>query len=190
MQNDVIYWVCSRKSISGFDCDSPNLTEEAVKKGFVRAYNKLRTYEKEILDKTIADLSELQNKRTRGNAEINQIDSEILRLSEQNSRFENFRSKGILDEISFMEQTNRLRGRLTELRNRRLKLLQNCEEESIIENLSHVKEDLEENPKALIDFSEEIFRAIIEKIIVEKDGTVSYRLKGGIKLNEDITEVI
>ena len=190
VQNDVIYWVCSRKSISGFDCDSPNLTEEAVKKGFVKAYNKLRTYEKEILDKTIADLSELQNKRTRGNAEINQIDSEILRLSEQNSRFENFRSKGILDEISFMEQTNRLRGRLTELRNRRLKLLQNCEEESIIENLSHVKEELEENPKALIDFSEEIFRAIIEKIIVEKDGTVSYRLKGGIKLNEDITEVI
>ena len=190
VQNDVVYWVCSRKRISGFDCDSPNLTEEAVKKGFVKAYNKLRTFEKEILDKTIADISELQNKRTRGNAEINQIDSEILRLSEQNSRFENFRSKGILDEISFMEQTNRLRGRLTELRNRRLKLLQNCEEESIIENLSHVKEELEENPKALIDFSEEIFRAIIEKIIVEEDGTVSYRLKGGIKLTEDITEVI
>lgn len=69
-------------------------------------------------------------------------------------------------------------------------ILQNCEEESIIENLSHVKEELEENPKALIDFSEEIFRAIIEKIIVEEDGTVSYRLKGGIKLTEDITEVI
>ena len=79
------------------------VTEEAVKKGFVKAYNKLRTYEKEILDKTIADLSELQNKRTRGNAEINQIDSEILRLSEQNSRFENFRSKGILDEIVLIE---------------------------------------------------------------------------------------
>lgn len=67
---------------------------------------------------------------------------------------------------------------------RRTVQLRNCEEESIIENLSHVKEELEENPKALIDFSEEIFRAIIEKIIVEEDGTVSYRLKGGIKLNE------
>ena len=53
-----------------------------------------------------------------------------------------------------------------------------------------MKEELEENPKALIDFSEEIYQAIIEKIIVEEDGTVSYRLKGGIKLNEDITEVI
>lgn len=190
VQNDVVYGVCSRNSISGFDCDSPNLTEEAVKKGFVRAYNKLRTFEKEILDKTIADLLELQNKRTRGNAEINQIDSEIMRLSEQNSRFESLRSKGILDEISFIEQTNRLRGRLTELRSRRQKLLQNCEEESIIENLSHVKEELEENPKALIDFSEEIFRAIIEKIIVEEDGTVSYKIKGGIKLNEEITEII
>ena len=68
--------------------------------------------------------------------------------------------------------------------------MQNCEEENIIENLSHVKEELEENPKALIDFSEEIFQTIIEKIIVEEDGTVSYRLKGGIKLNEEITEVI
>ena len=53
-----------------------------------------------------------------------------------------------------------------------------------------MKEELEEKPKALIDFSEEIFRAIIEKIIVEEDGTVSYRLKGGIILNEEITEVI
>lgn len=85
--------MCSRKNKSGFDCNAPNFTEEAVKRGFVRAYNKLRTFEREILDKTIADLSELQNKRTRGNAEINQIDGEILRLSEQNSRFENFRSK-------------------------------------------------------------------------------------------------
>lgn len=100
VQNDVVYWVCSRKRISGFDCDSPNLTEEAVKKGFVKAYNKLRTFEKEILDKTIADLSELHNKRTRGNAEINQIDTEIMRLSEQNSRFENFRSNGWLLGVS------------------------------------------------------------------------------------------
>ncbi len=190
VQNDIVYWVCSRKNTSGFDCAAPNLTEEAIKKGFVRAYNKLRTFEKEILDKTIADLLELQSKRTRGNAEIKQIDTEIMKLSEQNSRFENFRSKGILDEISFIEQTNRLRGRLTELRSRRLKLLQNCEEESIIEKLSHVKDELEAYPKALIDFSEELFSEIIEKIIVEENGTVSYRLKGGIKLNEAITEDI
>ena len=190
VQNNIVYWVCSRKNTSGFCCTAPNLAEEAIKKGFVRAYNKLRVFEKEILDKTITDLLELQSKRTRGNAEIKQIDTEIMKLSEQNNRFENFRSKGILDEISFIEQTNRLRGRLTELRSRRLKLLQNCEEESIIENLSRVKDELEAYPKALIDFSEELFSAIIEKIIVEENGTVSYRLKGGIKLNEAITEDI
>lgn len=190
VQNNIIYWMCSRKNNDGFDCNAPILTEEAIKHGFVRAYNKLRTFEKEILDKTIAELTELQSKRTRGNAEIRQIDTEIMRLSDQNSRFENFRNKGILDKISFMEQTNRLRGRLTELRSRRQKLLQNCEEEGIIEKLSHVKDELETYPKALIDFSEEIFTAIIDKIIVEENGTVSYRLKGGIKLNEAITEDI
>ena len=42
----------------------------------------------------------------------------------------------------------------------------------------------------MIKFSEEIFLAIIENIIVEEDGTVSYKIKGGIKLNEEITEVI
>ncbi len=190
VQNDTVYWLCSKNNTSGFECEAPTLSEDVIKQGFVRAYNKLRTFEKEILDKTIAELLELQSKRTRGNSEIKQIDAEMLRLSEQNSRFENLRSKGILDEISFIEQTNRLRGRLTELRSRRLKLLQNCEEESIIESLSRVKDELEAYPKALIEFSEELFSAIIEKIIVEENGTVSYRLKGGIKLNEAITEVI
>lgn len=189
IQNGIVYWVCSRKDTSGFECHSPNLPEEVIKKGFVTVYNKLRAFESEILNKTIADLSELQSRRVKGNTEIKQIDTEIMKLSEQNSRFENLRSKGILDEISFVEQTNRLRGRLTELRNRRQKLLQDCVEEGVIESLMRVKETLDVSPKALIDFSEEQFSAIIDKVIVEENGTVSYRLKGGIKLNENIMGV-
>lgn len=104
VQNGIVYWVCSRKGVGGFVCDAPNLPEEVIKKGFITAYNKLRTFQNEILNKTITDLSELQSKRVKGNMEINQIDTEIMKLSEQNSRFENLRRKGILDEISFVEQ--------------------------------------------------------------------------------------
>ncbi len=185
-QNGKVYWFCSRKNQNGYECNSKQYAEVDIEKAFVRMYNKLRIFEKEILDVTLTQLTDLRNKRTQGNAEIKAVDDEIVRLSEQNSRFEKFRAKKIMDEVSFREQTDRLRKRLAELRSRRSKLLQDSEEERVIEDIRQIQDILLDYPPAIIDFNPNIFDALIDKVYAEDDGSLSFALKGGIKLKERV----
>jgi len=149
-------------------------------------YNKLRLLEKEVLDSTLSLVSELRNKLVAGNSEIKQIDIEIAKLCEQNNRYEKYREKKIMDDISYMEQTNRLKARLTELRSRRLKILNENDDEKIYDDLRLLKETLQNYPKAITAFNEKLFDSIIDKIKVGNDGALSFILKGGLCLREKV----
>ena len=163
--------------------------ESDIYDAFTRMYNKLRQYEKEVLDITLSQLIELRTKITSGNSAITQIDSEIAKLCEQNNIYVKLRTKEIMDEISYMEQTAVLKKRLTELRSRRSKLLTENEDESIIEDLRVLKETLSEYPSAIISFDQIIFYAIVDKMLAGSDGIVTFILKGNLKLKEKIMGV-
>lgn len=185
-QRGVDYWVCSRRSASVYECDAPNITENSVYEAFTRMYNKLRLFEKEVLDSTLALLMELRNNLYAENTEIKQIDIEIAKLCEQNSRYEKYREKKIMDDVSYMEQTDRLKARLTELRSRRLKLLNENEDERIIDELRVLKETLQDYPNAIASFDEKLFDMIVDKIKVGHDGTLTFVLKGKLCLREKV----
>ena len=114
---------------------------------------------------------------------------EIAKICDQTKRYEKYRERKIMDEISYMEQTNRLKARLSELRSRRIKLMRENEETQMVEKLCELKEILQEYPKAIIDFDSTMFDDIVEKIVVGHDGTLEFCLKGNLHLSERI-EVI
>jgi hypothetical protein len=149
-------------------------------------YNKLRLFEKEVLDSTLSLIVELRNKLFAENNEIKQIDIEIAKLCEQNNRYEKYREKKIMDDISYMEQTDRLKARLSELRSRRLKILNENDDERVVEELRVLKETLQNYPKAITVFDEKLFDSIIDKIKVGHDGTLSFVLKGNLCLREKV----
>ena len=180
------YWVCSRKGNSGYECFGPNLSEKDIFDAFVRMYNKLRYFENEILDSTISLMEELRIRHLRENDEIRQIDIEISKLCEQNNRYEKYRERKIMDEISYMEQTSRLKSRLTELRSRRIKLISENENEQIVDKFRFLKDTLQEYPAAIIDFDVEMFDALVEKISVSHNGTLTFVLKGNLLLKEGV----
>lgn len=185
-QNGVDYWRCSRKGNAGYECSGPNMAEQSVFDAFVRVYNKLRYFEKEVLDSTLLMMNELRTRLLSENDEIRQIDVEIAKLCEQNNRYEKYREKKIMDDVSYMEQTDRLKARLTELRSRRLKLLSENENEQMIDQLKTLKEVIQDYPKAIVDFDESLFASTVDKIKVCHDGTLIFVLKGNLCLKERI----
>ena len=185
-QNNVDYWVCSRKGNAGYECSGPNISEQSVFDAFVRVYNKLRYFEKEVLDATLSMMSDLRMKLITENDEIRQIDIEVAKLCEQNNRYEKYREKKIMDDVSFMEQTDRLKARLTELRSRRLKLLSENENEQLIDQLKTLKETIQDYPKAIVEFDPVLFTSIVNRIKVRHDGTLVFELKGELALKERI----
>ena len=189
VQNNVIYWVCSRKNMAGHSCGGKNIREEEIKKAYVLMYNKLRRFEKEIIDKTWSQLLNLREKVAGQNNEISQIDIEIASLCNKNNTYTELHVKGIIDDVSYVERTSELKYKITELRNKRLKLLNANEDEQLIENIRILKETLEENPPVITEFDYSIFSSTVEKIIVSNNDSVTFVLKGGLHLEIKLAEV-
>lgn len=183
VQNGVVYWVCSRKKSAGYLCESKNISEENLKKAFVKMYNKLRRFETEILDRTYNQLLKLREKLSGQNNEVSQIDIEIADLCNKINMYTEFHLQGIIDDISFLERTSELKYRVTELRNKRTKLLYANEDEKVIEEIKILMDTLEEYPKDILSFDNSLFSSIVDKVIIGKTETITFKLKGGLCLD-------
>ena len=183
VQNGVVYWVCSRKKSVGRFCESKNISEENLKKAFVKMYNKLRRFESEILDRTYNQLLKLREKLSGQNNEVSQIDIEIADLCNKINMYTEFHLQGIIDDISFLEITSELKYRVTELRNKRTKLLYANEDEKVIEEIKILMDTLEEYPKVILSFDNSLFSSIVDKVIIGKTETIIFKLKGGLCLD-------
>ena len=183
IQNHTEYWVCAHNGMEGYECPGPNISQKSIYSAFVQMYNKLRQFEHEVLDAALVMFRELRKKLLAENSEIRQIDIEIAKLCEQNSRYEKYRGRGIMDEISYREQTDKLRGRLSELRSRRMRLLADNENERMFDELCTLKENLRDYPAALVEFDADLFELIVKQIKVGQDGTLTFILNGGLSLN-------
>ena len=188
IQSGTPYWVCSRKSNAGQSCGGKNISEENLMSAFVSALNKLRRFEKEVLDATISQLLTVRERIAGQNDEITGIDAEIAKLCDRNSMYSNLKTNGVIDEITFLEKTAEIRYKLAELRNRRTKYLNDNEEEQIIENLRILKEILSDYPAVSLDFDPVLFSRIAEKVLIGNDGSVAFRLLGGITIRYDCVE--
>lgn len=189
VQNDSVYWVCSRKNVAGHSCGGKNINEEELKRAFILMYNKLRRFEKEIIDKTISQLLNLREKVAGQNTEISQIDSEIASLCDKNNTYTELHIKGIIDDVSYFERTSELKYKITELRNKRIKMLNADEDERLIEEFRVLKEILEDYQKVILFFDNNLFSAIIEKVLVSNNDTITFVTKGGLHLRVKMTEV-
>ncbi len=185
-QKEKASWVCSHKGLNGFACYGPNIAEEKIKLAFVSMYNKLRNFEKEVLDYALSLMETIREKMILDNGEVRECDIEIAKLCEQNNRYEKYRERKIMDELSFVEQTDKLKARLSQLRKRRSSLLSENENGQMIEELKLLKEILNDSPRAIISFDEELFNNIVEKIKVQRDGSLMFILRGNLNLRENI----
>lgn len=89
--------------------------------------------------------------------------------------------KGVIDDILYFEKTDRLKSRMSALRERRLKLVNEDEEEKCLERLRALKRVLD-NHEFLVEMDESLFNEIVDRIYVEQDGALVFVLKCELKL--------
>ena len=176
------YWVCSKNGIAGNRCNTFNISEEELKKLFVRMYNKLRTYEAEIIDSTISKLMMVKRKIAGNNDEIGDIDIEIAKLCEQNNMYNTLRLRNCIDDTSFIDKTSEIQRKITSLRQKRLQILNLDDDEKCIEELRVLKNTISNFQKALVSFDECVFSSIVKTIYIKKDNIVQFELISGICL--------
>ena len=178
-------WICSKNGVAGQRCKTHPLSEGALKKSFVFMYNRLQQHRELIIKEAYQKLLELRKAFFNNSSAVLDIDTELAELAEQNAMYVRFHSQKIIDEITFIEQTGEIKQRINELRSRRIKLMNNNEEERCIELLREAIQELEELPQSILLFDFNIFDKLVNKVAVMPDSLV-FELRCGIKLGEEI----
>ena len=84
-------------------------------------------------------------------------------------------------DIDFTKGTL-IKGQITELRSRRMKIINDDDEETCIEQLRQLRKIIEESPDYLDEMDTVLFREIVKLIYAEEDGALSFVIKGDLEL--------
>ena len=179
-------WVCCQNGIAGCRCNTTSVTESEVERTFVNFYNKLKQNESIIIQRAYTQIAAAKRLVTAGSESIGEIDREIASLAGENSMYLLYYQRGVVDDVTFREQTGVVSKRINELKARRQKLLHEDKEEICIELLKQTKEQLARMPDAIIWFAPDIFSALIKKVYVISKETLLFELSCGLKFREKI----
>ena len=88
----------------------------------------------------------------------------------------------MIDEITYHEKADKIKGKIEELRSRRLKIINDDDEETCLEELRQLRRMIDESPDYLTEMDKGLFGKIVKKIYAEEDGSLSFVLQGDLEL--------
>ena len=175
-KNDGLYWTCSRKGKDIKDCHAPEIADIEIRRAFVKLFNIIKQHERVLIVEAITQLQTLKTKINSGNNAIIEIDKELMALSQKNMAYGELFTQGVIDQTLFVQQTDVLNQKIYDLRLRRSKLINDDEEEKCIERMRELRKVINATDY-LTAMDEKLFDAIVEKVLIEQDGTMTFRLK-------------
>lgn len=183
--NGTAQWICTCRSSGATDCQHRHVREEAVYEIFTDMVIKLKTYRNELLGTLIHQMELMQDRTSRNQERIRQVDKEIADLGAKNHIIARLHTSGALTAVEYAMQTSEIGNRLTELRiERRQKLTEDEDDQRLaaIKDLNGILEEYEPTAK----FDNGLFNEIIESITVDSSEQLTFKLLGGIALTEKI----
>lgn len=181
-----VIWVCQKHDDRAADCPIGRIAEEKIYAAFVRMYNKLRKNADVILKLALKQLVDLNEAMLKDNPAMLEINKAIADTAEQEYKLNKLQAAGLLDADACIAKTRSINAKLLELRAKRRRLLENEEVDEVSETIRQTIQELAIGPEKLIEFDENIFKRLVERIMVESNNRLRFRLYGGIELPEDI----
>ena len=161
------------------------MRESDIEHAFLRLYYHLRHYREPILAKMIVSLQEIRNHRMLWSPDVVELNKQISELSSQNQMLVTLKQRGLVDPDIFISQSNELAEQLRKLKLQKERLLA-ADGDDTISQTQELLEILEAGPDFLEDFGAELFGELVDKIIVESNEQIRFRLKNGLELEETI----
>ena len=184
-----VSWSCLKHTRNSVDCPVGRIAESELYVAFVRMYNKLKFHEGIILKPALAQLHDLNDALQKGNPAMLAVNKAIADATEQSHKVSVLQSRGLLDAGACSVKLRDIEAKLTELRRERRRLLKNDDLEEVIEALRQTANLIHNGPERLESFDEALFADLTEKIIVESQTRIRFRLYGGFELTESLREV-
>ncbi|WP_407309780.1 zinc ribbon domain-containing protein [Desulfosporosinus sp. SB140] len=183
-----VSWICSTYLIEGKNsCGVGRLKEETIKGLFVRMLNRLYTDRARLLGDYKAKLereklTELDNER------IAKLDEEIEKLIKQERALFVIEEKGYADHNLVKSEHEELITRLTQLQTERSDWMGDINKrDTRMARTLELEFVLEAQEGNLTEFSDDLYRKLVEKILVKERTKLIFNFKNGLAFEETYT---
>ena len=185
----IVYWVCRKHLENRKNCTVKQIPETEIEQAFIRLYCNLKWQGKSILQQMIQNLQTIRNRRMLWSEDVIELNKQISDLSSQNQMLTMLKKQGLIDPDIFISQTNELTEQLREVKLKKERLM-DAEGDNTIAQTKELLDILESGQDFLEHFDTELFGELIEKIIVDSNEHLRFRLKNGLELPEEIERTV
>lgn len=157
------------------------VSETDIYRAFLRLFNKLLEHYSQILQPIVTDLEKLKAAKET-NEHLVFINQQITDLMRQHHALTRLRTKGSVDSSIYIERTTQINQQLYELRQQAKQI---PHENKIGHRLNKTKAiiSLLDSAEPMIQFDEDIFKAMIEKVEIQQN-IFAFQLVNGLILKE------
>ena len=152
-------------------------------------YYKLRHQGINILKQLLKDLQAAREARMLWSMDIVKLNDRIADIISQDRLLAQLKQQGLVDPDLFISRRDRLAEQLRTAKLEKERLLE-AEEDQTIQQTQELIETLEAGPDFLDAFDGELFRELVDKIIVESNDRLRFRLVNGLELTEPIERTV
>jgi len=184
---DIAYWWCGNRRKNERTCGQKGVKEELLQKGFVKVLNALTSNIndlKSILMESINEVFEINPSE-----KVNEINSKIEKLQEEMGTLYSQKSDGKITMVEYQKEGSKISGRIDALRKEK----ESIETTITSNNLS--KQRLNEIIKAVElskptdEFDEEIFKRLVDVVIMKDRYNATFKFKIGIERTINLNDL-
>ena len=163
--------------------------EIEIERAFLRLYYNLRHQGLPILHQLRADLQSARKGKLLWSLDIVALNQKIADITRQDRLLAQLKQQGLVDPDIFISRQNELVEQLRAAKLEKERFLE-AEEDQTIQQTQELIEALEAGPDFLDAFDGELFRELVDKIIVESNDRLHFRLVNGLELTEPIERTV
>lgn len=184
-----VFWVCRTHNEDRSSCAVTQIPERIFQDAFLRLYYKLRHQGRPVLEQLLSDLQTARSRRLLWSLDIVELNNQIAELTRQERLLALLKKQGAVDPDIFISRNNRLAEQLRTARQAKSRLM-DAEEDQTITRTQELLDILEDGPEFMEVSDGELFSEMIDKIIVESNDRIRFRLINGLELTETIERTV
>ena len=178
-------WMCRVHNNSKDDCPTFPIEEVAIHSAFCRLYYKLKHHGNSIFTQMLSNLQKIRYSRMLWSEDVISLNKKISDILSQVQFLTQLQQAGGVDPDTFISSNNKLNEQLRRLKREKARLL-DTDSDDLADRTRDLMDALEDGPDFLDGFDAELFDALVEKIIVDSNERLRFRLKNGLELTEQI----
>lgn len=178
-----IVYRCNRKYRKGEEpCGTPAVSENEIKQLFVKALNSLSEEKAatiqnlETLKSMTCNTEEIIHEQDRLAGELSLLTQQIKELVQKNATVAQDQSEYVKKERTLYDLYDEKKVRYDEL------TMKKQEKQKLQENIEYFIRALQSLDGPQIEFDETLWGGLVEKMVIQKDGTAAVVFKGGIEI--------